>query len=211
VTPQRKVTLTAVAVVLAVVAATWLTRFVLRSRDSRPYEIGATLSGWTLVEGEPGEPAALALSAPAPLVTNLFRQVQDRTTGTLSAPRRPLVPFVLDTEYADSLQGVYSMDNLMAAARRSGIESARFDPVCMGRHDGPDGRLYFVVFDSPGFVDARGSLVPMQEEHGGMFPFDPSALRPVLSVAASDDDFMHWWPLAVDDEEDCRATLKIGN
>lgn len=210
--PAQKVAIKVSFAALAVAAFSWL--LVRTIRNSAPYSVdGAALSGWTLVAGEPGEPALVALQPPSRLTVELFRQVRERTRRSLLSPARPSVPLVLQSEYADSLQGVWSVDDIMNAARDAGVEAARFEPVCMAQRSEstPDrsGQLFFVVFDAQVFYQFRQQLSPLFPEHGGNSTYDPSALRPVLTIAATDREFVHRWPVAVEQRTDCLAFLRI--
>ena len=119
---------------------------------------------------------------------------------------------MLQAEYAESLQGVMSVDNILQTARLVGLQEARFDPVCVGvvrRTDGGrTGELYFVVLSSPAFDDFRQRLAPAFPEHAGTAPFDPAAVRPVLPIASTDKDVSRWWPLEIDPDRDCLAPLE---
>jgi hypothetical protein len=131
---------------------------------------------------------------------------------SLAAPARPAVPLVLQGEYAESLQGVMSVDNILQTARLVGLHEARFDPVCVGmvRHSerGRTGELYFVLLSSPAFDEFRQRLAPAFPEHAGTAAFEPAAVRPVLPIASTDKDLSRWFPLEVDPEQDCLAPLE---
>lgn len=197
--------------VLVVAALSWLIVRALRPRG--PYSVdAAALSGWTLVTGEPGGPALIALQPPPQFSAALFQQVSQRTGLSLVAPSRPSVPLVLQTEYEESLQGVWSVDDIMRLARETGLDGARFEPVCLGLHTdsrvASSGQLFFVVFQAPAFVDFRQRLTPLFPEHGGSGTFDPPALRPILTIAATDRGFARWWPITVNQQSDCQASLR---
>jgi hypothetical protein len=176
-------------------------------RSSGPSAIDAAeLSGWTIVTGRDGEPGVVALQPPVHLTGNLFQDLLVRVGQPLMAPSRTVMPLVLQTEYEDSLQGVLSVDDVVRLARESGVDTARFEPICVGhRHRASErasGRLFFVVFDSPAFADFRQRLLPLHTEHGGVSVYDPGALRPILAVAATDRAFDRWWPITVE-RSDC--------
>ena len=195
---------------LVVVGLSWLLAKAIRNRG--PYSIdGAALSGWTLVRGGPGDPALVALQPPSPLSAALFQQLLRRAGPSLVAPERPSVPLVLQSEYADSLQGVLSVEDVLDVARDAGVEAARFEPICMGRResaDGRSGRLFFVLFEAPAFDRFRDQLTPLFPEHTGAFPYDPKALHPILTIAATDRESARWWPIMVDQRTDCQASLR---
>ena len=60
--------------------------------------------------------------------------------------------------------------------------------------------MFFVVFSAPAFDEFRQQLTPLFPEHGGWGVFDPVALRPVLTIAATDREFGIRWPLAVEQQ-----------
>ena len=207
---RRAVKLAVAGVALA--ALSWLFLKTIRDTISEPYSVNATaLSGWEVVAGEPGDPALVALQPPALLSADLFQQVFQRTMQSLSAPARPSLPLVLQSEYADSLQGVLGVDRIMRLAHDSGLASARLEPVCIGRRresaPGRAAELFFAVFNAPEFDEFRQALMPAQPEHGGTGVYDPAALRPILTIAATDRNFVRWWPITVDEKTDCEAPL----
>jgi hypothetical protein len=200
------------AVVFVLTAVSLLLVRSLRGRG--PYDVESVeLSGWTLEASPPGEPALVALRPPAPLSTSLFQQLFKRTGEALVAAPRPSVPLVLREEYADSLQGVLTVEDIVDTARDVGLESARFEPVCLGRRRASAGgradELFFVVFNAPLFDRFRDQLTPLFPEHAGAFPYEPKALRPILTIAGSDREFARWWPIAVKTELDCLASFRV--
>jgi hypothetical protein len=199
--------------VLAAVVVTWVAVRIFRGHGG-PYSVeAATLSGWTLVTGEPGGPAVIGLTPPQALPASLFRQLLQRTEQPLVAPARPLLPLVLRDEYAESLQGVYSIEDLMAVAKDVNIEAARFEPVCLVRRTESTSagarELFVVLFESPVFDEFRHQLPPLFPEHAGVAMFEPSALHPMLSVGGTDPDFGRWWPLQIDADEECQARFDV--
>jgi hypothetical protein len=179
-------------------------QYVLQRRD---------LTGWTAIAGQGAEPWVLAAQPPATLVANLFKQLSANTGLTLVAPTQLALPLVLRAEYDDALQGVYGIDALRRAAEDVAIERAVFEPICVAQRTDPTGprqrQLYYIAFNSPVFGQLRQELLPAQPEHGGVGVYDPAALLPLLPVAASDDDFGRWWPLAFDRRTDCVAPLFV--
>lgn len=207
-TDGRRKRLETGAVVLAVALLGALGFFAIRGRG--PYNVEAKeLSGWTLVRGEPGEPALVGLQPPAPLPTELFNQVLGRRGPALVAPAHPMVPLVLQSEYSDSLQGAYSVEDILDLARDTGVSDARFEPVCMGQRRGSDQQLFYVVFSAPAFDTFRERLTPLFQEHAGAVPYDPSLVRPILAVAATDQKFTHLWPVAFNAASDCESGLQV--
>lgn len=183
-------------------------------RYSGPYRVEAReLSGWKIVKGEPSGPALVALEPPSALTRGLFRQAVEHARPALVAPAQPSVPLVLRDEYSDSLQGVLTIGDIIDLARDAGVETTRFEPVCVieRRHSsaGGEGQLVMAIFDSPSFERFRQQLSPLFPEQAGAAPFDPNALRPILTIGASDDKFGRWWPLVVEPRTDCSDTLLI--
>jgi hypothetical protein len=146
------------------------------------------------------------------LTDELYEQVSSRNGSSLAAPEQPIVPLVLRDEFDTSLMGVLSAEDIVDIARQSGIESASFEPVCMAEHADASGdateRMFFVLFDAPEFAEARAQLILMHPEHGGAVEFDPAALSPILTVAATDDQFARWWRLLPHDESDCQIAMR---
>jgi hypothetical protein len=203
---RKSVKLWAAVIAVAVVAVL----LVLFVRGRGPYNVEASeLSGWRLVKGEPGDPALIALQPPSPLAAELFQQVLGRRGPALVAPAHPSVPLVLQSEYSDSLQGAFSVEDIMDLARDSGVGEARFEPVCMGLRRDESQQLYYVVFRAAAFDAFREHLTPLFQEHAGAVPYDPGLLRPILTVAATNQQFAHWWPIAFNGEQDCQATLQV--
>lgn len=203
--------LIAAAAVAAVVTAFVLT--ILRDASSEPYSVArSTLTGWPVVVGTAADPWVIGSQAPAALTAGLFKQVSAKTHQTLVAPPHAALGLVLRSEYDEGLQGVYGADAIARMARDAGIEAATFEPVCIGHRvdaHGPGRReLYFVAFDAPEFRQLRTDLIPPFPEHAGTGFYDPTTLSAaILSVAATDDDFAHWWPFAFDKQVDCIASL----
>ncbi len=200
------------ALLLAVVAiAVLFMAQVFRGR--RPYTVSrGELSGWRVVTGQMGGGVTVGLRPPPALTGDLYRQVTSRHGSDLAAPGQPIVPVVLRDEFDTSLMGVLAAEDIVEIVRQSGIESASFEPVCMAEHSeassGETERLFFVLFESAGFEQARADLMLTHPEHGGAVEFDPSALSPILTVAATDDRFARWWPLLPHDQTDCRIAMR---
>jgi hypothetical protein len=159
-------------------------------RERRPYAVAdRELSGWKVIAGPPGG-AVVALQPPPELAANLFREISRRTKEPLVAPDQPLVPLVLPDEYADSLQGVLSVDDIIEIAKGAGLDATRFEPVCVARSsDSQSGRveeLFSAIFEAPAYADFRQQLTPMFPEHAGSVTYEPAALHLMLPVAATD-------------------------
>jgi hypothetical protein len=176
---------------LLIAATCWF--LVKAIRDRRPYHVApAALSGWKIVPGPPGDLAVVAMQPPAELSASLFQQVAARNKQPLAAPEKPLVPLVLQDEYADSLQGVLSIDDMIEVARGAGLDEAKFEPVCLAertasRNGHREVELY-VMFEAPAFADFRQQLTPLFPEHGGSVAYEPSAVHMMMPVAATDGD-----------------------
>ncbi len=196
------------------VGLSWLFLRSVRETMSEPYDIdAATLSGWSLVLADPAQPtvALLALRPPTQMPAELFQQIFRRTMESLTTPGVPAMPTVLRAEYLTSLRSVLSPAEILDVARQTGLEQARLGPLCIGLKREPQGgrsrQLFFALFEAPAFDRFRNELARLYAERGGTSPFDPAALRPILPLASSDSDFTRWWPLEVDQENDCRAPL----
>ena len=104
-----------------------------------------------------------------------------------------------------------SADELLDAARRSGLAAAQVEPVCMAvKREPAAGRtrqLYVAVFDAPAVRAFRQDVARLYADAGGTGTFDPMTLDPVLPIASSDANFLSWWPLDIDREADCVAPL----
>jgi hypothetical protein len=197
---------------LALLAMGWFVVDFIRSR--RPYHLDeGVLAGWTLVTAAPGDAALVGLKPPSSLSTSLYGQLSERLDVPLAAPDLPLVPLVLRDEYSEGLQGVMSVDDILNVAREVGMDTARFEPVCVGRrHESAPGAerdVYFVLFDSPLFTEFRQQLTPLFPEHAGNGTYVPGALHPILSIAASDAEFGRSRPIALESRADCEAGLQV--
>ena len=192
------------AVVLGIV----ITRGILART---PYRIDATLlSGWKLEAAPPGTAAVVEAQPPARLLEELFRQVSRRTNQTLVAPDRAAVPLVLVGEYSDSLQGALSIEDIVKVGEGVGLDTARFEPVCIAeRHRENGDELFFAVFDAPLFDQFRYELTPLFPEQAGSGVYYPPAVRLIMAVAATSKDFDRWWPIGVNPQNDCSVSLRV--
>lgn len=198
------------AAVIALAAIGWFAANAIWNR--RPYSVSETaLSGWKVIAGPPGSPAVVALQPPRQLSTDLYRQVSARTKEALVAPEEPLIPLVLQDEYADSLQGVLSVDDIIGIAEGAGLDAARFEPVCLAERtaskQGHDSEQFYAVFDAPAFANFRQQLTPLFPEHAGGVAYEPGALHMVLPVAASDEELASRPAAVIDRETECVATF----
>ena len=208
---RRTFVLLAFLAVVIVAALGWIAE---RGRARKPYAAPeAALSGWTLVTSDGTDPWVVGAQPPDALTRSLFEEVSRRTGRTLVAPPHRALALVLRSEFDEGLQGVYGTDSVLRIASEAGIESARFQPVCLGHRTstGQGGRsdLYFVAFDSPAFNQMRVDLLPAQPEHAGVGVYEPATLTPILIVGASDNVFDRWWPLTFDPARDCEADLAL--
>ena len=203
-------------VAVIVVVVPWLFLKTVRDALSEPYLIDeAALSGWTLVFTEPAQPAIalVALQPPGQLPAELFQQLFLRTMESMTAPRMATMPVVLQSEYLGSLHTVLSPEEILAVARQAGLEDAKLGPVCLGVKREPDAgrtrQLFFALFEAPAFSRFRLELARLYEARGGSDPFGPTALDPVLPIAASDAGFARWWPIEVNRDTDCQARFDV--
>jgi hypothetical protein len=200
-------------VALAAIAAVVLVLVVVRTiRARRPYSVDeALLSGWTLGAAPPGDTAVVEATPPARLLDDLFQQVSERMGEPLVAVRRASVPLVLEQEYTDSLQGVLSVEDILDVGRDVGLDSVRFEPVCLGRRHrvgDEQSAVVVAVFDAPEFDRFRHELTPLFPEHAGSGIYNPPAIRLTLPIAATSEDYTRWWPAAVGARTDCGAPLR---
>lgn len=195
----------------ALAAAAWWFR---TRRDTPPASIpAAVLSSWTLVVGNGGEPWIVGLKPSDSLGGLLFEQAARHEGRPLVRPPYQAVPLVLQSEFADSLQGVYGSDSIVRMAREGGIETATFHPVCLA-HQSVDTRsghvdLYFVPFDAPAFAQLRADITPLEPEHAGIGIYEPGLLTPILIVGATTNAFDELWPIRFDSERDCEEPIQI--
>ncbi len=213
-TGTRRIVVKSAVVAAALAAVGWLfVRSVLETNRG-PYDVPAEgLTGWTVDAGGPGEPGVVSLLPPAALHAELFRQLFQRTAQSLTAPGRPAVPLVLRDEFADSLQGAITVEQIVQVARAAGLDRASFEPVCMGhrteKSGGGSSEMFYAIFESPAFTEVRRQLIPTHPEHAGTTPFQPTALRPILLVGAGDASFARWWPMSAEQQRDCEAPLRL--
>jgi hypothetical protein len=196
----------AAAAVAALIVAGFL---VIAIRARAPYHVDEKfLSGWKVAAAPPGDPAVVEARPPAELLEELFSQVSRRIDHGLVAPERAAVPLVLSGEYSDSLQGAVSIDDIVNTGLDVGLDSVRFEPVCIGQRWKNDEELVFAVFDAPEFDRFRLELTPLFPEHAGSGVYDPPGLRLILAVAASSRNIDAWWPLGLNPLEDCSVSLR---
>jgi hypothetical protein len=213
---MRKFLPKAAIAILVLAGLSWLFLKTVEETNAEPYVIDpAELTGWTLAveNSELGGPAFLSLQPPVPLMADVFRQIFQRSGVSLAGPNRASMPVVLASEFDQALTSVLSADELLRLARSAGLETERFQPVCMGitrvSTGGPVVQRFFMVFESKAFRDFRQELARAHQSRGGAGNFDPAALRPIVPVASFAPDFDQWpWPLQFDQATDCATRLQ---
>jgi hypothetical protein len=182
----------------------------LETTRSEPYTVERVhLGKWTLVL-EPADAAnapLLSVRTSIELVANLFRQLFHRAMESMSTPTSSSIPVVLHGEFDRGLSGRMTRDELLAAAREAGIESAPHEPRCLAHRrisePGMTRQTYFAIVDSPSIVAFREQLA-----RAGQGTFDAGALTPVMFVGASDATFHRWLPIRADEGE-CVAPIEV--
>jgi hypothetical protein len=188
--------------------------FITREMLSRtPYQVDeALLSGWKLAPAPPGDRAVVEAKPPTRLLDELFRQVSQRTNHALVPPDRAAVPLVLADEYSDSLQGALSIQDIVNVGEGVGLDTARFEPVCIAERHRDNGdtseELFLAVFDAPQFDQFRYELTPLFPEQAGSGVYYPPAVRLIMAVAATSKDFDRWWPIGLNPQTDCTVSLR---
>jgi hypothetical protein len=200
----------AAAAGVAVVLGILITRGILART---PYKVDAALlSGWKLGAAPPGNPAVVEAKPPSRLLDELFRQVSRRTNHHLVPADRASVPLVLTDEYSDSLQGALSVQDIISVGEGVGLDTARFEPVCIAERHLEAGdkleELYYAVFDAPLFDQFRYELTPLFPEQAGSGVYYPPAVRLIMAVAATSKDFNRWWPIGVNPQAECSVSLR---
>lgn len=193
--------------------------FVRSARSARqaPYSVAERqLTGWSLAIEPPsgGSGRLLSLAPPPELGPALFRQIFSRAGETLNAPADTALPLVLRSEYDRALAGRVSPEALLAAALEAGLDSLALEPRCLAyrrvSEPGAIRQLYFILFDIPAFDRFREGIPAMIQDAGGNpAAFDPSALSPILIMAANDAAFARWLPVRADPETDCLAPIAL--
>jgi hypothetical protein len=197
---------------LAAIAIAGLGYLFMRSIDStrsEPYTVDrAHLDRWTLAL-EPARGASaplLSVRASTELVTELFGQLFRRSMESMNTPSFASIPVVLHGEFDRTLAARMTPDDLLAAARDAGLESAPHTLRCLVHRrvsePGSTRQVYFVLVDSP-------AIVAFRERLAASIPgaFDAGALSPVMFVGGSDAGFHHWLPIRAG-ERDCVAPVQ---
>ena len=187
-----------------------------RSTSARPFTVARQhLQGWTLTLAPAADPlgSSISITPNAELMKPLARDLFERMGETLHYPP-PAMPVVLRSEFQRAMAGVLTREALLEAAREAGLESAAFQPRCMGRRrisaPGVVRGVYFVLFDLPPFTRFREQVAQRLRAAGGDASlFDPTALSPVLIAAGLDGDYNGWLPLRADPDIDCFAPVVV--
>ena len=184
----------------------------LESTRSEPYQVNrANLSGWQLTldrsASAPPNAPLLSLRTDIDLVSNLFRQVFLRTMESMSTPPSSSIPVVLHGEFAAAFVGRMTPEQLLSAAQGAALERAAPEPRCLVHRrisePGSTRQVYAALMVAPALVSFRESLASRVDG-----AFDAAALPPVMLVGASDDAFVRWLPLQVE-EKDCVAPINV--
>lgn len=206
-----------IAVVVAVLAG-FVYLFLRTAHDARSqsYVIErAHLQGWTIsVESADGPSSPLVVARPSQeLSAGIFRQVFARMMESMRGSTEAAVPLVLRGEYEMSLAASFTPEELADIARTAGLDRATLVPSCVAirriSQPGVTRQLYFILFDSPAFTQFREQIGSAAANMPSAMPFDPSALAPVMIVAASDAAFDSWLPIGPEARADCIAPVQI--
>jgi hypothetical protein len=207
----QKLLIKLVVAIAAIGGLGFLLTWSARTTGAIPYTIEReSLRNWTLALNRPSGPnePVLVLQPSADLSSGLFNQIFKRAMESMSIPKSPGIPLVLQSEL--DLGGRVSVETLVAAAREAGLDSTPLQPRCVGRRrvsePGSTRQLYFVLFDAPAFSRFRDRLATMLGSS-----FDPAAQSPVLMVAVAESNLSHWLPLRADPQKDCVAPIEIGS
>jgi hypothetical protein len=155
----------------------------------------------------PDDPV-LMLRPQSELVSDLFDQTFKRSMESMAAPETGGIPLVLQGEIERAGSERISPDELLAIARRAGLEANAPKPRCMAHRRGPAPhereQLYFAIFQSESFRQFREA---MRDRLGATF--DPEFVSPVLFVGLVESSLNRWLPLKVNPEKDCVAPIEI--
>jgi hypothetical protein len=142
----------------------------------------------------------------------LFGQIFSRMRESLRGVRDAGVPVILRAEYALSLAGRYTPQQLLDAARAAGLESAAFTPVCVAirrvSEPGLTREVYFVIVDSPAVLQFRRQIAAALDSPAAA-AFDPASLSLLLMIGGTDADFERSLPTSATAEADCVAPIVI--
>jgi hypothetical protein len=143
---------------------------------------------------------------------DVVQQVFSRTGESLSRPVPTAIPLVLQSEFDRARAGTLTADVLLASARAAGLESSRFEPRCMAHRrisaPGITRQVYFLRLDWPALAAFREQAARQMRAAGGR-GLEPSALSPIMIVAATDAAFGTWLPLSAESTDDCLAPMAV--
>ncbi|MFO7302671.1 MAG: hypothetical protein DIU54_009690 [Acidobacteriota bacterium] len=205
------------ALVVLVALSLFLYLFVRSARSvrSQAYVVSAPhLSSWRLATESgalPGSPVLVLRPAPE-LGSGLFNQIFARMMESMKGRPASGIPLVLRSELEGPLAGHHTVESLLEAARAADLESIRPEPVCVAMRrvsePGLTRQVYFVLFDAPEIREFRRQLAAGLPPQQGS-SFDPFAQAPVMIVAASDDGFDAWLPIAANTDDECVAPIVV--
>ena len=182
----------------------------LEQTRTEPYAVPRDhADAWTLEVAPAGSARSpmLVMRTSRQLVSNLSRQVFQRTMESTASPMNSLIPVVMQGEFDAALAGRMTADDLLAAARAAGLETARHQLRCLAHRRESSGRsvqqVYFLIVDSPGIMTFREELA-----RSAGATFDASALTPVVIVAHSEGSFDRWLPIRASEAE-CVAPIRV--
>jgi hypothetical protein len=205
-----------IVIVLAALAGFfYLFRQSIDSVRSEPYVIQRQYTEpWTLAieSATTATSPILVARPPEDFGSRLFDQIFERAMESMKGSFGGGVPLVLRGEYEQSLAGRYTPEALLELARAGGLDRTAFTPVCVSikrvSEPGRTRQLYYVIFESPAFVEFRARLG--REVAGQSSPaFAPAALSPVLIVGGTEGDFDRWLPIAAAADRDFVAPIAI--
>jgi hypothetical protein len=182
-----------------------------RSSRAQAYSVPQThLRNWTLsveIGNRPDDPV-LMLRPSSELMSDLFDQTFKRSMESMRAPETGGIPLVLEGELERAGSERISPDELLAMARRAGLEATPPQPRCMGHRRAPEPntrqQVYFAIFQSQAFEAFREAL---RERLGPKV--EPDFVSPVLLVGLVESSQGQWLPLKVVPEKDCVAPIEI--
>ena len=204
-----------VIVLVALAGFFYLFRQSIDSVRSEPYVIERRhTEPWTLAIASAAALTSPILVArpPEDFGSRLFDQIFERAMESMKGSFGGGVPLVLRGEYERSLAGRYTPEALLELARAAGLDRAAFTPVCVSikrvSEPGRTRQLYYVIFESPAFVEFRARLG--REAAGPASPsFDPASLSPILIVGGTEGDFDRGLPIAAAADRDCVAPIAV--
>jgi hypothetical protein len=189
----------------------------LRETESAPYLMGQSLlTGWrvTIEPSAAPDGPLLTLAPPRELTMGLFQQVFERTMESMNAPRVYGIALILQREYRDTLAGRIEPAELAELARAAGLEEVTLEPRCLAVRPGATQdeprRIFYVVFELPALLAFREEVATRLQTTGRSQPaFEPSALAPLLYLAATDRGFREWPSPPQPPDGECVAPVEL--